>query len=245
MHIWTGRLEAYISWGHKSQTRLSDWAYMCACACVCVCVCTSFLLQLVSHSSLLYSFLRHSSMGRRKRAVKRIEGESIRIVGAKSSLFSLWYPEQDVWVCIRKTGRTCWNTHFWAQTLEFWICLIWGRVWWFVFLTASQAMLVLLVLGSHFETNCTFLIWLSRDLWVIHNLQLSQTTPQFAQKQIPWSVVPSVPEKQVLGMSWKFSLGSPRIFWCLEISPHPQGRKLYHVGLQFFELYLPRDLLKL
>ena len=114
MHIWTGRLEAYISWGHKSQTRLSDWAYMCVCACVCVCVCTSFLLQLVSHSSLLYSFLRHSSMGRRKKAVKRIEGESIRIVGAKSSLFSLWYPEQDVWVCIRKTlecqpllRRTC------------------------------------------------------------------------------------------------------------------------------------------
>ena len=28
-----------------------------------------------------------------------------------------------------------------------------SRVWWFVFLTASQAMLVLLVLGSHFETN--------------------------------------------------------------------------------------------
>ena len=99
MHVWTEEPGGLQFMGSQ-ESDTTEWLniYMC----VCVCVCASFLLQLVSHTSLLHTFLRCSSMGRRRKVVKRTEGESIRIVGTKSSLFNLWYPEQDFWVCIRK-----------------------------------------------------------------------------------------------------------------------------------------------
>ena len=85
MHIWTeepGGLQFVGSQESDMTECLSIYIHTCVCVCVCVCVCASVLLQLVAHTSLLHSFLRHSSMGRRRKAVKRSEGQSIRIVGA-------------------------------------------------------------------------------------------------------------------------------------------------------------------
>ena len=197
-----------------------------------------------------------------------------------------------IWVCIRKTCRICWSTYFWAQTLELWIYLIWGRVWWwrrwwhptpvllpgkswteelgrlqsmgscrvghnwatslslftscigegngnplqcsclenprdgeawwaavygvsqsrtrqkrlsscrsirvwwFVFLTASQAMLVLLVLGSHFETNCTLSSSGCQEIFGLFTIySCHKQCHNLLKSKCHDLLVPSVPEK--------------------------------------------------